>query len=158
MKTIPLTHGKFTIVDDNDYPLLATHKWRALKSRHTWYAIRSAPDDSGRHTRTILMHRALLNPLSGAQTDHVDGDGLNNQRSNLRVATCQQNGGNRPSYREGKFKGVFFKRGYRRPWIASLCNHYLGCFSSPEEAAAVYDTAARRLWGDFALTNLKASF
>jgi hypothetical protein len=90
--------------------------------------------------------------------DHVDGDGLNNQKRNLRKATPTQNGGNRVIQKHSsKFKGVTW---WKKPkkWVACIrfnTRIHLGYFESETDAAKAYDAAALKLFGDFALTNEK---
>src|SRR5690606_8965493 len=101
MKQIPLTQGKFTLVDDQDYEWLSQFQW----CYHKGYAVRRV----GR--RNMFMHRIIMNTPPGMHTDHVDRNKLNNQRANLRVCTEQQNKWNYgalKSKRTSKYKGVSF--------------------------------------------------
>src|ERR1017187_7157500 len=97
MKLILLTKGYETIVDYEDYEWLSQWSWRAKIDRksQTVYAIRGEYQrDSGRDNkieRSVLMHRLIMGDPKGLQIDHRDWNGLNNQRSNLRVATQSQN-------------------------------------------------------------------
>src|SRR4030095_8449683 len=93
MKKIPLTQGKVAIVDERDNEWLSRFNWHALRSRNHYYAVRSVRRDNGK-IHNILMHREILNPPSGYETDHVNGDGLDNRRANLRIATHRQNQAN----------------------------------------------------------------
>lgn len=155
MKKIPLTQGKFALVDDADFDWLNQWKWCAHKTKNTWYACRNAPRGPGlpgRRGQLILMHRLLL---PGAQLkDHRDGDGLNNQRHNLRQATYRQNGGNANLSKRNKsgFRGVYFSRDHNA-WTSQVNRQHLGYFSTVEEAARAYDKAAVELFGEFARLN-----
>ena len=159
MKTIPLTQGKVALVDDADYPALSIHKWHAFQSHKLWYAGR-------RKTRTgpiVLMHRQILGLLAGdkRQTDHRDWDGLNNQRSNLRLATAVTNGQNSRRQRGASgFRGVRYESRFvlAKPWQAQIRlgngrRVTLGLFATAEQAALTYDAAAHRYHGEFAVLN-----
>lgn len=163
MKTITLTQGKVALVDDEDFDRLNRHKWYArkyaLKNRMTWYAVRNLTVAPGKQT-TLQMHREIAAVAGICQTDHRDGNGLNNQRENLRPATRRQNQQNqrkRPDC-SSRFKGVCWNEESRK-WQANIrvngYKRYLGLFEVEEDAADAYDEAATRLFGEFALTNQK---
>ena len=159
MKEIPLSQGKIALVDDQDFETLSRRKWYAwrytLKSRVAWYAMRGLYREDGSH-QIIGMHRAILPGV--AQVDHIDGDGLNNQRANLRPATPaqnQQNGFKRAGC-SSRFKGVSWD-GSRNKWKAQIginyCVRNLGWFETEEAAARAYDAAAQECFGEFARLN-----
>lgn len=154
MKKIPLTKGLFALVDDADYPELSQHKWHASPSRRGYRAAREVAG------KMILMHRQVLK-LTDPKTEgeHQDGNGLNNQRKNLRVATRLQNARAFRAKAKGKtsrFRGVCWVKAIRM-WTAGIGidNHrkYLGYFLKEEEAALAYDAAARQYFGEFACPN-----
>jgi hypothetical protein len=151
MKTIPLTQGKVALVDDQDYAALVAHKWYATKRYGgIWYAARQE------NKRRMYMHRELLRLGPGEWADHIDRDGLNNQRANLRHITPQQNLCNKRIYRNNKtgFRGVAKKGDRFRAQITAFGRtHYLGYYGTVEEAARAYDEHARRFFGDFAQLN-----
>lgn len=157
-KEIPLTQGKIAIVDAADYEWLNQWKWCAwkVKTHHTYYAIRTQRIN-GKNT-TIRMHRLILDAKGGEQADHIDGNGLNNSRDNLRIATPLQNTHNsrRPINNTSGYKGVYWHKRTGK-WMARINinnkRKHLGLFTSPEEAAKAYDTAALELHGAFARTN-----
>jgi len=151
VKEIPLTQGFVALVDDEDYARLAAFKWHAARCRDgRVYAGRWNPD-LGRNTR---MHREI----SGWDlTDHADGDGLNNQRSNLRRCSASDNMRNRKVARTARsqYKGLSPGRGARwRAFIrAGGKQRCLGTFATQEDAARAYDAAARAAFGEYAALN-----
>lgn len=155
MKFIPLTKGKFALVDDQDFEFLSQWKWHAHRSDDCWYARRSVWTPP---VKTIVsMHAQIISPPLGFNVDHRDGDGLNNQRFNLRQATQKQNCCNQrlKITNTSGYKGVYFNRKCEK-WVAQIQNGKsisLGLFLSPEDAARPYDQEALRLWGEFSKTN-----
>lgn len=158
MKEISLTQGKVALVDDEDFEFLNQWKWRILRGRHTCYAKRHGPRFAGARP-TILMHRSLLNAPTGLQVDHINGDGLDNRRLNLRLATNAQNGQNQRPRTDGtsRFRGVSWNTKAHK-WVATICFHQqvrcLGYYDTEIEAARVYDKMAGFLFGEFARLNL----
>ncbi len=152
---IPLTNGGVTLVDPEDYPLVRGISWAAERKKRsrTAYVVKST-----RRPKNLYLHRLLFDVPVGMEIDHVSGDGLDNRRKNLRLAThsqnCQNNLGKRR--RSSRFKGVCWDRGRAR-WMASIQageRHInLGRYATEEAAAAAYDCAARELHGDFARVN-----
>lgn len=148
MRTIPLNKGFVALVDDEDYEWLSQFQWyvkHANESTDLYYAITG-------HRR---MHRMILGLTSAhILTDHRDGNGLNNQRHNLRVATRLTNQWNQPPKKGRQFKGVFENAGR---YFARIRWHgqpiYLGRYDTQQEAAAVYNEAATELFGEFARLN-----
>jgi HNH endonuclease len=162
MKTIPLTQGKFTLVDDEDYERLVAHKWYAQKTQRknhvVWRALRNIRITPTKWA-TIAMHRVILKDIP--EVDHKDGDGLNNTRSNLRAANHSENQANQPK-RRGKtsqFKGVYWAtwRSGNGKWAAQITHHYkcigLGYFNSEVDAAKAYDRSVISLFGEYARPN-----
>lgn len=149
VKQIELTQGKVAIVDDDDFEYLSQWKWHYTAQG---YAARRSSD------RIILMHRQLISTADGMDTDHANGNKLDNRRSNLRPATRSQNLANRPSLRgRSEYKGVSWHEA-RKKWAAHYYlggeSHYIGLFVSEQEAAAAYDEAAKRVYGEYAYLNL----
>jgi len=143
MKEIALTKGKVALVDDNDFERLNRHKWCVQTTRHTFYAIRQMRFELGGKQKTIYMHREILNFPKGKLTDHVDGNGLNNQRSNLRTVTLRQNLQNRHAVKSSRYPGVYrFKYRNFQKWRAKIDvdgkRIFLGFFDSEEEAFDAY--------------------
>lgn len=157
MKTIPLTQGKVALVDDGDYDLLNQWKWLAWRSnrgRGVFYALRAARLKG----KDIRMHNLILPPPPGMLVDHRDGDGLNNQRHNLRLATMSQNiaaAQFRPP--ASGFRGVYLHRisgRYNARIKVNQREKSLGYFETAIDAARAYDKAATMAWGEFARLNL----
>ncbi len=159
MKEIPLTRGLVALVDDRDYAtLMRLAPWHVLKGPRTFYASHNYPmgQGRGRPTGSITMHVALMGKRRGVDIDHIDGNGLNNQRSNLRWATRSQNRANarKPRNSAARFKGVsFIKRLGKFQASIGKPKRYLGVFTSEEDAARAYDAAANTLYGEFARPN-----
>jgi HNH endonuclease len=148
---IPLSQGQSALVDDEDFEWLSKYKWGFYGPKN--YAQNGARN---RKPQTILMHRLILDAPKGLVVDHIDGNGLNNQRSNLRLATRRQNAHNRPKQANNQsgFKGI---SKHHRRWKATIRANgkciYLGLFKTAELAGAVYDQAALKFHGEFARMN-----
>ena len=153
IRYIALTQGKFAIVDAADYEWLSQYKWYASEGHAgKCYAMSHA----GRR-RPVRMHRLIMKPPPGFVVDHIDGNGLNNRRSNLRICTQAQNLRNRPGrVATSRFKGVSFDK-RRNLWAACISENdrtiHIGCFDSEIEAAFAYDLNALALAGEFAYLN-----
>lgn len=154
-----VTPGYVTVVSPDDYGKVTQFRWAALKHPGgKTYARRTVYVPTGPN-KTIYLHVHLLNGESaGKDVDHIDGDGLNNSRANLRVATRGQNSANRGATRSNKsgHKGVSW-HAPRKKWRASIkvdrVFMHLGLFTNREEAARAYDHAARHHFGEFARLN-----
>lgn len=158
MKSIPLTQGKFALVDDEAYEWLSCDKWYASASGKTerWYAKRSE-FKNGVLVMRVWMHKEILGVGQGVQVDHVNRDSLDNRRTNLRLATHADNQRNQGMRRTNKsgLKGVWsLRRAGAARWGACIRLNgktlMLGSFPSPEAAHAAYCAAAIKLHGDFA--------
>jgi hypothetical protein len=154
MVTIPLTQGQTALIDDIDALEILKYKWYAFrrKGKHTYYAARR----TGHAGPLVQMHRQLMG-FPDCEIDHCDGNGLNNQRCNLRKSTRSQNAANsRPRCGTSKFKGVHWERG-RQKWVAQSTfngrKSYIGRFATEIEAAKAYDAVALKLFGEFARLN-----
>jgi len=158
MKRIQLTQGKFALVDDADFEWLNQWKWYAHKERNTFYAMRNVR--VGLRWKHVYMHREILGLGfdDKRQGDHINMDGLDNRRVNLRIATHVENGRNRGKQANNTsgYKGVRWHK-HAKKWQARIevngkCKH-LGYFIAPEDAARRYDKAARKYHGEFANVN-----
>lgn len=154
MRKIPLTQGKVALVDAKDFRSLNKWKWHAARISRMWYARRTVRHSDGRF-EFIYMHRAILGIEK--RVDHRDHNGLRNVRSNLRAASVAENGMNRRPTLGRRYKGIHFVRSHFRnkPWRAQIQKKTLGYFATAKEAARAYDSAARRLFGSFALCNFE---
>ena len=148
MKQIKLTQGKFALVDDSNFEWLSQLKWYARKGVSTWYV---ACSDGSRK----IMHRIIMNTPKGMDTDHINGNGLDNRKCNLRVCSRSQHHYNRTP-KKGKYKGVNMG-GRGRKWQARITVEgkriSLGYYKRQEDAARAYDIVARKYFGEFARTN-----
>ena len=151
MKKIKLTQGQFALVDDDCFEYLNQWKWHARKSDSAFYASR---DEYG---KKIHMHRVVITAAADVFVDHKDGNGLNNQTSNLRICSNSQNQRNRKSINKYGYKGVN-KNGekYRAHIRMGEVEFISKGFDSVEEAAHAYDEKAKELFGEFAWLNFPA--
>jgi hypothetical protein len=151
---IPLTQGKFAIVDNADHEWLSQWNWFARRDKHgKWYAARTIFIGDRKSGRT--MHREILCPLDSQLIDHADGNGLNNRRNNIRIASTCQNAQNAktPTTNTSGCKGVSWVPNLNKWKVQITANRkhmYLGIFSDKRVAAKVYEEAAKRLHGEFA--------
>lgn len=155
MKKILLNQNKFALVDDEDYEWLNQWKWSVGTKRKTQYAIRKIWRDGKRTTTT--MHQVILNTPKEMVSDHINGDGLDNRRDNLRICTQSNNCMNRSQQKgTSKYKGVSLhsKEGKWKSRIKTKGKIYnLGHYKTEEEAACVYNIAAKIMFGNFARLN-----
>jgi hypothetical protein len=159
MKKIDISTPKypdtFALVDDEDYEKLNSFNWHADKGRHTLYAERTKWN--GKSYVKFKMHRDIMQSPQGADVDHRDGNGLNNQRHNLRPCTRSQNQHNRRLQGGSSvYKGVHWNKDAKK-WHGTIqCNKekfHLGLFTDEIEAAKAYDNKAKELFGEFAYLN-----
>lgn len=163
MKKIELTRGKVALVDDSDYKQLIKHKWYAHFDGTEWYAVRNVwIETPTRRRTTIKMHRYILGLQSGdgLVIDHINGDGLDNRRCNLRLATHAENLRNQRTQIKSKsgLKGVTASGG---KWRVSIKingrTKHVGIFDDPKDAGLAYDKAALSAYGEFARLNFPDS-
>lgn len=151
---IPLTQDKFAVIDEADAERVLAFNWTAKRSAHgnAWYAHRT---EGG---RTVLLHRFILGDDCPPIVDHIDRDGLNNRRSNLRGVTPQESVVNRERLvpTASGYRGVHLHKPSGR-WHAAIGYRgraiSLRYHDTPEEAARAYDEAGRRLYGDLFVPN-----
>jgi len=156
--SIPHTQRKLAIIDSADAELVNAHRWIAVRTSKsgTWYARTRI------NGKPVYMHRLILfgDSPSPFKVDHINGNGLDNRRSNLRPVTVTQNARNsvgRKKARKSKFKGVSFRNHPEKPYRATIevdgTQLHLGYFSSEEDAARAYDDAAKKQFGRYARLN-----
>ena len=156
-KWIPLTQGKFAIVDEKNYEMLSKHKWYANYNQGKWYAQREIINEEGKRI-TVRMHRAIMNCPDEKQIDHRNHNGLDNRESNLRICTNTENQHNQQLRKGGssKYKGVSWKKDIKK-WTAHIKKDgvliNLGKFDDEIKAAEIYDIKAKELYGEFACFN-----
>lgn len=155
---VPLTRGFEALVDVEDAPLVSQWNWCVSgpglyeHGGTSLYAMRRASVDGV--MRTIKMHRLLFNASAGAQVDHINGNGLDNRKANLRFVTHAQNMQNRKMHRNNStgYKGVYWDEN-RLMFQSIICANghkaHLGWFYCPEQAHAAYAEASKRLHGEY---------
>lgn len=143
MKEIQLTQGKTAQVDNDDFDRLNLHKWYVMKNCKTYYAARFITING--KEKTFRMHHAIMGKVQGLQTDHKDGNGLNNQKGNLRFVTVRQNAQNRKNiYKTSQYPGVCWD-GDRDKWRSTIKINdkykHIGRYVSEADAFIAYRNA-----------------
>lgn len=151
---VPLTQGYEAVIDAADAHLVAGHNWCAMRSGKVFYAVTNVRVN-GVRAPLLRMHRLIAGTPAGIETDHANGNGLDNRRANLRNATRSENQRNRglQANSTSGLKGVWRRRDCDR-WQAAIQihgkRHYIGLFDSQEKAYSAYLEAAHRIHGEFA--------
>ena len=171
MKLIPLTQGQFAMIDNDDFEWLDQWQWHLSRDQRGQCYARRIVHVKGKEC-SIYMHRLILQkhgtPVpEDMQTDHTDGNGLNNQKSNLRTCSHSTNRANSRKYRfnhkgevpSSKYKGVTWHK-RDRCWQVQIRangrNEHLGLFKNEEDAGKAYDRAAIEAFSNFARINFPA--
>ena len=165
MKEIKLTQRQVALVDDNVFEYLNQWKWQAYEShtKNKWYATRGIWIPQKKRMTTIQMHRIIMNAHVAQQIDHINHNGLDNRKENLRFCTHLQNQWNSKKRVNGlfsRYKGLskhLMRDGKRFYWRARIGvngkNISLGLFHNEQDAANAYDNAAMKYFGEFAFLN-----
>lgn len=154
---IPLTQGKFALVNFEDYEHVGKFRWFAYRDRKTWYARRAITSPKF----TIISMQNEIIP-SNSLVDHIDLDGLNNRRSNLRIVSANTNAHNTLTRSASGYRGVYEQKieNESHRWCAQIRSNYklktIGRYPTPELAARAYDAKAIELYGQNARLNFPA--
>jgi hypothetical protein len=162
-RRIRLAGPKYAKVDPADYKRLRKYEWFTKKGTNSFYARRYLPAGKGKKESLIYMHQEIIEVPQGMVTDHINHDGMDNTKANLRPATYSQNLYHRKK-RSGaiysKYKGVHWHKLHKK-WAGRITFEkktiHLGYFYSESEAAKAYDDAAKKYHGQFACLNLPES-
>ena len=154
---VPLTRGYYAIIDAEDAPLVEGVSWRA-KPGNTGiiYAARDCRDGSGNWT-VVRMHRVILGAKDKTLVDHLDHDGLNNRRNNIRLCSHSENNQNARKRIKGssKYKGIYWKERDKKWYARIMLNGkriFLGSYDTEDEAHKAYCKASRDLHKEFGCT------
>lgn len=154
MLKIKCSQGKVAAVSEIDYARLSVHKWYAREgSSGVWYATNG---------KGVGMHRMVMRAKKGQIVDHIDGNGLNNRRENLRIVTAEQNAANsrlRAYVKPGYLRGIEeTKEGWRAVISYRGRKIYGPSFTHRVDAARDYDRIKIMLHGEYACTNETQKF
>lgn len=155
MKRIPLTQGKFAIIDNEDFEWLNQWKWYAIKKNRIYYAGRKIGKRP--YQRNFYMHTQIMKTPIGYETDHKNHNTLDNRKTNMRNCThCQNLQNQKSNCGMSKFKGVSWHKPCNK-WRAYIKHNnkfiHLGLFINEIDAAKAYDQKAKELFGKFAYLN-----
>lgn len=161
MKEIELTQNYKAIVDDEDFDYLNQFHWNVRIVSGTQYAKRNI--NIGQKQTTSNMHREIMKCPKNMMVDHINGNGLDNRKENLRICTRSENlmNSNKPKdAKSSKYKGVNYQKltpGHKKVWRAEIRLNkksiFLGCFELEKDAAKTYNEAAIKYFGQFAKLN-----
>lgn len=159
---IKLTQGQHAIINECDAPLILLYCWHCyIDPGNRKYAVRTRRKTELPGRKAILMHR-VIHGGAAQHTDHINHNGLDNRRSNLRAATSSQNVSNQLGRAASGYKGVYKNMRCRfRPWRAAIADpavqgktRFIGSYATKEEAAMAYNKAAFGRFGHFACLNV----
>lgn len=148
--SLPLSRGMVALIDACDLDLVRGRRWHASDGGRIWYA---------RAEHALYLHRLLMDPADGLVVDHINGDGLDNRRENLRVIAHADNVRRTAKWRyereiTSQYRGVYREVRYGKVRYCAELRHngtkvFLGRFADEQEAARVRDAKARELFGEF---------
>ena len=158
MKELPLSRGLRALIDDDDFEKVKNFKWWVACPGGKFYA--ASRIGQGWKAPIVYLHRFLMNPIKKQTVDHIDSNGLNCQRKNMRFATRQQNLQSVSTRKLGcgkftsKYKGVYYdKQKTTKPWRSRVSSGFIGSYDTEIEAARAYDREAKRQFKEFAKLN-----
>jgi hypothetical protein len=164
-RKIPLTQGQYAIVDPERYEELAKHKWFAVRFERGFYALRMVKAEGGKtRQKNMRMHWVILDVPEGKFVDHINHNGLDNRRANLRIVTKQQNTWNKRKQKgnySSQYKGVAWLKTEGKWQVRIVYNGkrlLIGYFDDEVSAAKAYDAKARELFGEYASLNFGNAF
>lgn len=158
-RRIPLSQGKYAIVDPEDHDRLSRYKWYVCMRDRTYYAIRGQWSPILRKRLTISMHREIIDVPEDLFADHINHNGWDNRKANLRPATAADNARNARYPKRttsAKYRGVWYntkRTRWRSVIVVNGKSIHLGYFDNEIDAAKAYDRAARLYYGQFAILN-----
>lgn len=151
---VQLTQGKETLIDKEDIDLIQQYKWHYRKSGRT-----NGRNGYAESKKGVFMHNLIINKVGNLVIDHINRNGLDNRRSNLRLVTKQQNHHNFPKKGHNKYRGVQLKPNLKlNPWEVILKYNkkvvFNKTFATAEEGAKAYNEQAIKYYGDVAQLNI----
>jgi hypothetical protein len=158
-RRIALSQGKFAIIDPDDYERLSKHKWYAAKGGNTFYVTRGKWSGKLKKRLNIMMHREIIDVPDGMFIDHINHNGLNNRKANLRIATPADNTRNTRRHKKNtssKYRGVWYSKDSHKWRVTIDVNRkskHIGYFHNEIDAAKAYDEAAKKYYREFAILN-----
>lgn len=156
---LTLVNGHECLVDLEDIDIAMARRWMARADRGTHYAMASIYENGDGTSRKTSLHREIMGAKKGEIVDHINGDGMDNRRSNLRIVSAHQNQHNRRGPNRDNTSGYMgvsfdsFAGKYKASIRIDGKQVSLGRFDNPRHAALIRDMAALELHGDFAFTN-----
>jgi hypothetical protein len=156
---LKLSQGKIAVVDDEDFDLISSYKFKLRESKSSGFYVDCYFRDSNNKRKYVPMHRIIMEAEKEQNVDHKNGNGLDNRRENLRFCTDSQNAMNRTRIvGKSSYKGIYWntasKGWYSRIYVNKKRIN-LGTYKDEVEAAKAYDKAAIKHFGEFAKTNFK---